>query len=96
MMTRKTSTTDTEAEIKAAFDVFDSDKCGYIKAEELKGVMSSIGENLTDAEVDEMINLVDTDKDGKISCEYFFYFYLVSWFKEKRSGDGIGNADNSS
>jgi len=71
MMTRKTSTTDIEAEIKAAFNVFDSDKCGYIKADELKSVMSSIGETLTDSEVEEMINLVDTNGDGKISFEEF-------------------------
>jgi len=71
MMTRKTSNTDIEAEIRAAFDVFDSDKCGYIKAEELRGVMSSIGEKLTDSEIEEMISLVDTDGDGKISFEEF-------------------------
>jgi len=71
MMTRKTSTTDVEAEIKAAFDVFDADKCGYIKAEELKSVMSRIGETLTDIEVQEMISLVDTNGDGKISCKSF-------------------------
>jgi len=71
MMTRKTSTTDVEAEIRAAFNVFDTDKCGYIKAKELKSVMRSIGETLTDDEVDEMINLVDTNGDGKISFEEF-------------------------
>lgn len=69
MMTRKTSTSDIEAEIKAAFNVFDSDHCGFIRAAELKSVMSTIGENLTDGEIEEMINLVDTNGDGKISCE---------------------------
>lgn len=83
MMTRKTSNTDIEAEIKAAFDVFDADKCGYIKAEELRSVMSSIGEKLTDSEIEEIIGLVDTDGDGKISCEFCLSFSLSlsgGWF----------------
>jgi len=71
MMTRKTSNTDVEAEMKAAFDVFDSDHCGFISADELKTVMSTIGEKLTDSEFEEIIKEADTNCDGKISYEEF-------------------------
>lgn len=88
-MTRKSSTTDVEAELRAAFAVFDSDNSGCIDAKELKSVMSSIGENLTDAEIDEMIKMADTDGDGNISCELCFLFSWssLSWFLERTITD---------
>lgn len=42
---------------------------GYIDAKELKRVMSSIGEPLSDDEINEMIRTADTDGDGKVSYE---------------------------
>lgn len=36
--------------------------------------MTSIGENLTDAEVDELMKEVDRDGNGSIDCEFSFFF----------------------
>lgn len=68
MMARKMKDTDSEEEIREAFKVFDRDNNGFISAAELRHVMTSIGEKLTDDEVDEMIREADQDGDGKIDC----------------------------
>ena len=48
--------------------MFDRDNNGFISAAELRHVMTSIGEKLTDDEVDEMIREADQDGDGRIDC----------------------------
>lgn len=53
-----------------ALQVFDRDNNGFISAAELRHVMTSIGEKLTDDEVDEMIREADQDGDGRIDCEF--------------------------
>ncbi|KAI9512012.1 calmodulin B [Russula earlei] len=69
MMARKMRDTDSEEEIKEAFKVFDKDGNGYISAAELRHVMTSLGEKLTDREVDEMIREADIDGDGQINYD---------------------------
>lgn len=73
MMARKMKDTDSEEEIREAFKVFDRDNNGFISAAELRHVMTSIGEKLTDDEVDEMIKEADQDGDGKIDCGCHFF-----------------------
>lgn len=71
MVERKMKDTDKEEEIREAFRVFDKDGNGYINAAELKHVMTNLGENMTDAEIDSMIAEADLDVDGQVSYEEF-------------------------
>lgn len=52
-----------------AFSVFDKDGDGFISAEELRHVMSSLGEKLSDEELNEMIKEADVDGDGEVNFE---------------------------
>ncbi|KAL2016602.1 hypothetical protein VTK56DRAFT_3259 [Thermocarpiscus australiensis] len=62
---------DTEQELLNAFRVFDQDGSGSISSEELRSVLESLGEDLTEDEVSEMIKLADRDGDGHIDyCEF--------------------------
>jgi calmodulin len=71
LMARKMRDTDTEEELIEAFKVFDRDSNGLISSQELKHVMTSLGEKITDEEVEEMIREADIDGDGYINYEEF-------------------------
>ena len=69
MMARQLKNGDQESEIREAFRIFDKDGNGFISAAELRHVMTSLGEKLTDEEVDEMIRETDINRDGQIEYE---------------------------
>lgn len=49
--------------------VFDKNKDGLISSSELRHVMTSLGEKLSDEEVDDMIREADLDGDGMVNYE---------------------------
>lgn len=51
-------------EFKEAFSLFDKDGDGTITTKELGTVMRSLGQNPTEAELQDMINEVDADGEG--------------------------------
>ncbi|KAL9629675.1 MAG: hypothetical protein Q9164_006772, partial [Protoblastenia rupestris] len=67
-MAQKVAQSDSDAELKAAFEVFDKDGSGHISADELRSLMRSIGEDLTDQDIEEMVKEADKDGDGHINC----------------------------
>lgn len=60
-----------QAEIEVLFKVFDKYGRGYITATDLRHVMSSLNESVTDRELDSMMIAADKDGDGLISYEEF-------------------------
>ncbi len=59
------------AEFKEAFALFDKDGDGTITTKELGTVMRSLGQNPTEAELQDMINEVDADGNGTIDFPEF-------------------------
>lgn len=68
LMARRMKAKDSETEILEAFKVFDKDGSGKISVTELREVMTSLGEKLTEGEVEEMIKDADIDGDGVRFC----------------------------
>lgn len=76
-MALKTKETDFEEEMREAFKVFDHDNSGSISITELRHVMVSIDNTLTDSQIDEMMKEADLDGDGTIDCQLSFILCLV-------------------
>ena len=70
LMARQTDTRDSAQEIIEAFKVFDKNGDGYISLSELKQVFNSIGEKLSDEELEAMFNEV-SNGSGRISIADF-------------------------
>lgn len=71
VMTQKMAEKDTKEEILKAFRLFDDDETGKISFKNLKRVANELGENLTDEELQEMIDEADRDGDGEVNQEEF-------------------------
>ena len=63
---------DSREEILKVFALFDDDNTGAISFKNLKRVANELGENLTDEELQEMIDEADRDGDGVINEEEFY------------------------
>ena len=71
MMTGKMGDRDSPEEIRRVFKLFDDDETGKISFRNLKRVARELGENMTDEELQEMINKADLDGDGEVNEEEF-------------------------
>mmetsp|Transcript_5517 Transcript_5517/g.12983 ORF Transcript_5517/g.12983 Transcript_5517/m.12983 type:complete len:154 (+) Transcript_5517:61-522(+) len=59
------------AEFKEAFSLFDKDGDGTISTKELGTVMRALGQNPTEADLQDMIKTADPDRIGRISFDSF-------------------------
>jgi len=71
LMAEQMSDANKEDTLRAAFETFDKDGSGAISRAELKEVMTSLGENLSEEDIEDMMNEADTDGDGNISFAEF-------------------------
>ncbi|KAF1796263.1 putative calmodulin [Mucor lusitanicus] len=71
MLSRKRRGSEIQEEIKETFRVFDRDGNGYISESELRHIMASVGEKLTEDELNVMLREADVDGDGQINYEEF-------------------------
>ena len=60
-------------EFREAFQAFDKDGSGSITTRELGTVLCSLGQNLSESEIKEMIDIVDEDKNGTIDFQEFLH-----------------------
>ena len=71
LMTHKLEEQEMENELHEAFECFDRDGDGSISLKELKFIMMTLGEKLSEKEMAHMISLVDSDGDGYVSYKEF-------------------------
>ncbi|ONH96511.1 hypothetical protein PRUPE_7G133900 [Prunus persica] len=71
MMTAKIGERDTKEELMKAFHLIDQDNNVLISAADIKNIAKDLGENLSDREIQEMIEEADRDRDGEVNAEEF-------------------------
>lgn len=71
ILTKKYGDRDPTEEILKAFKLFDDDSTGFITVRNLKRVARELGEQLSEDELQAMIDEFDRDNDGQISQDEF-------------------------
>ncbi|XP_037708307.1 caltractin [Drosophila subpulchrella] len=71
LMRQKMAEKDSNQDMMKAFSFFDDDRTGSISFANLKRVAKELGEQLTDEELQEMIDEADINGDGEVSKEEF-------------------------
>mmetsp|Transcript_15954 Transcript_15954/g.24041 ORF Transcript_15954/g.24041 Transcript_15954/m.24041 type:complete len:166 (-) Transcript_15954:151-648(-) len=78
IMTDRYAERNPEEEIIKAFQLFDDDHSGRISLRNMKRVARELGENLSEDELQAMIDEFDRDQDGEISGDEFMYIMKQS------------------
>ena len=93
LMTAKMAERDPREEILKAFRLFDDDETGKITFKNLKRVAKELGEQISDAELQEMIDEADRDGDGEVDEEEFFRIMkkgaVLKWGGSRRASDRV-------
>jgi Ca2+-binding EF-hand superfamily protein len=76
-------------DFRAAFNMFDLDGSGSIETHELKEVLTQLGEAPSDEDIQEMIILVDENKDGVVDFDEFITLMRL------RMGDSGEDAEHN-
>ena len=96
MMTGKMGDRDSPEEIRRVFKLFDDDETGKISFRNLKRVARELGENMTDEELQAVINFCDVDGRGEVTQKDFVALMLKAEAGKQASlGAGSSAADRA-
>jgi centrin-1 len=72
MMTARLTNKTPRADIERVFKLFDADRTGEISLDNLKRVAGELGEEVSNEELQEMVQRNDVDKDGAWTLDDFY------------------------
>ena len=84
LATAKLSDKDSREDVMKVFNAFDVNRAGKFTSLELKKVAKDIGEDVTDEEIESMLQRADLDDDGFVTFEDFYNImtHKVYWDKK--------------
>ena len=77
IVNRRDKDVDNEEEVIKAFKFFDKEGNGLININELKNIMLSVGKNISEEELNDMLKEADIVMDGYINYEEFIRSLLI-------------------
>ena len=72
MMTARMSDKDTREDINKVFRLFDEDNTGFITIKNLRRVAKELGENISEEELQEMVERADSNADQQVTADDFY------------------------
>ena len=81
LMSNRVSVSSSKASILKIFPLYDDEKTDHISVKNLRRVATDLGEEISEEELQEMIDRADLDKDGLVNFEEF-YTILTRKIKE--------------
>ncbi len=73
LITKKMQEDEDERELREIFRVLDKEKKGEVNVNELRWILKSLGDDLTEEDIDDMIADVDTDGSGWVDYEGMYW-----------------------
>lgn len=77
IMGREIRDYDNEADLRAAWKVFDKDNKGFISISELRHVLTNIGEKLSPDEIDDLTKEADPEGKGRVGYDEFIKMMMA-------------------
>ena len=71
---RKPYTGPTEDDLRAALAAFEGSDSGFLKQQEFVSLVTTLGEKMADDEVQQIMNEVEVDSEGRVSIDKFVKF----------------------
>ena len=71
-MTARMSDKDTREDINKVFRLFDEDKTEFITIKNLRRVAKELGENISEEELQEMVERADSNADQQVTADDFY------------------------
>lgn len=78
LMNSTECSTDFQREVEDAFNFFDANHDGSVSADELASVMRTLGNKLSEEEINLLLKCADSNGDGSISLKEFITFMYDS------------------
>lgn len=69
----------TKKTVKKVFSLFDDERAGFVSTKNLRRLVKELGVDISDNELQIMIEKADLDRDGLVSEEEFYYI-MSKWF----------------
>lgn len=83
-MTYKINPASDKGSFRKIFPLYDDEKTDHISVKNLRRVAMDLGEDITEEELQEMIDRADLDKDGLVNFEEFYTIItrpIKEWFR---------------
>ena len=80
MMTARLSEKDSKADIEKVYKLFEETDSGHITLKSLKAVAKELGEEMSDQELNEILERADLDRNGKVELDDFYNIMVKKTF----------------